>query len=142
MCCSKCGLDCGKCSLKEEYGCSGCLEMTDGYWGEKCEIKACCEEKGLEHCGLCGDFPCEMLLDYSYDPETGDDGERLLNCKKWADEKSSAHDSRIKNILFGVVLGGISGLLIGEWQGMVVPFILGGAVAGTGIALMIETAKK
>ena len=26
-----------------------------------CSIYKCCTDKGLEHCGLCPDVPCEML---------------------------------------------------------------------------------
>lgn len=142
MNCSRCGKDCDFCSYKEEYSCSGCTEITDGYWGEKCEIKECCEGKNLENCGLCSKFPCEILRDYSYDPDLGDDGERLINCKRQSDEKTNEHNTLIRNALLGISLGGIAGVIFGEWQGMPVPFIIGGILIGIGIAAMLEINKR
>lgn len=142
MNCSRCGKDCDSCSYKEEYSCSGCTEITDGYWGGKCEIKECCEGKCLENCGLCSEFPCEILREFSYDPDLGDDGERLLNCKKLSDDKTNKHNTLIRNVLLGVSLGGIAGVIFGEWQGMPVPFIIGGILIGVGIAAMLEINKR
>lgn len=138
MCCSKCGMDCSKCSRKEEFGCLGCNEMQSGYWGEKCEIKECCEAKKLEHCGFCPDFPCEMLREISFDEEFGDDGERLLNAKKWADESRGVLERKRKNILLGVSLGAVFGAILGAWQDMPAAFVVGGLIVGTGIAVLIN----
>lgn len=142
MCCSKCGMDCGKCSRKEKFGCLGCNNMQSGYWGEKCEIKECCEAKKLEHCGLCSDFPCEMLREISFDEELGDDGERLLNAKKWADESREFSEKKLKNILLGVSLGAVFGAILGAWQDMTAAFVVGGVVIGVGIALLLNFYKK
>lgn len=142
MCCSKCGMICSECSRREEFGCSGCNEMSSGYWGEKCEIKECCEAKKLEHCGLCLDFPCEMLREITYDEELGDDGERLLNAKKWADESKESSEIRIKNFLLGISLGAVLGAVFGAWQGMTAAFVTGGIIIGTGIAVLINISKK
>ncbi|MGN1305784.1 MAG: DUF3795 domain-containing protein [Oscillospiraceae bacterium] len=142
MCCSKCGANCSVCSRREEFGCLGCNEMQSGYWGEKCELKECCEEKKLEHCGLCPDFPCEMVREISFDEELGDDGERLLNAKKWADETGSVKDKKLKNILLGVSLGVVFGAVIGAWQGMYAAFIVCGVIVGTGIAVLINIDNK
>ncbi|MCD7731400.1 MAG: DUF3795 domain-containing protein [Oscillospiraceae bacterium] len=142
MRCSKCGLNCDECSRREEYGCPGCVNAEYGYWGGRCEIKECCSEKGVEHCGLCPDFPCELIREFSYDPETGDDGERLMTCKKWADEQRTAKEVRTKNFLLGAALGVIGGVIIGEWQGMTLPFVAVGAIVGIGIAVMVEANKK
>lgn len=138
MCCSKCGIDCGKCKLKDEYGCLGCDKMSIGYWGEKCEIKQCCEDKELEHCGICPEFPCELLLDISYDTDMGDDGERLLNLKKMADVKREKKEKREKNYLLGASLGGMIGAIIGTLQGMTAAFVTAGFIIGTGIALLLD----
>lgn len=46
-----CGLVCGLCSYKTN--CSGCRCKTDD-----CEVKACCREKGLDHCFECEGYPC------------------------------------------------------------------------------------
>ncbi len=58
---SPCGLYCGEC-LYFNKPCKGCVP-SDGKpsWG-KCETYACTVEKGVEHCGHCGDFPCKLFL--------------------------------------------------------------------------------
>ncbi|MCL2629055.1 MAG: DUF3795 domain-containing protein, partial [Oscillospiraceae bacterium] len=58
--------------------------MDKPFWGE-CDVKTCCEAKGLEHCGLCSDFPCEDLNKMSYSgDEHADNGARIEQCRKWA----------------------------------------------------------
>ena len=63
-----CGLYCGDC---EHLGalCKGCgNEGGKPFWTaaigmEICPLHDCCVNgKGLEHCGLCGEFPCEIFL--------------------------------------------------------------------------------
>jgi hypothetical protein len=45
------------------FACQGCrsesLYINPGC--AQCEIRACADEKGVLHCGLCADFPCERL---------------------------------------------------------------------------------
>lgn len=142
MHCSYCGKDCGSCAEKNEYGCVGCRDSEDGYWGSRCEIKQCCEEKKLEHCGLCADFPCELLREFCYDKETGDDGDRLLNCKKWADDDKTAKENRVRRFANGVTLGILGGVVAGEIQGNPAAWIFCGAAVGFGISLMLEISKK
>ena len=36
------------------------------FWGE-CKVNRCSTEKGLDHCGVCNDFPCELLIQ-QFDP--------------------------------------------------------------------------
>ena len=80
---SRCGICCGHCERKEEVGCTGCIKMKAPFWGGRCEVKACCEEKGFDHCGMCGEFPCEtvsnMGKEMGYDPAP-----RLTQCRRWA----------------------------------------------------------
>lgn len=45
-----------------------------------------CEGRSLPHCGMCGDFPCEQLKGFSYDPQRGDGGARIVQCEKWREE--------------------------------------------------------
>lgn len=142
MCCSKCGANCSKCSRRDEFGCLGCNEMQSGYWGEKCEIKECCEARKLEHCGACPDFPCEMLREIAFDDELGDDGERLLNAKRWADESKTKTEVRFKNYILGVSLGAVLGAVFGAWQDMTAAFVVGGIIVGTGIAVLINISKN
>jgi general stress protein 26 len=58
--------------------------MDKPFWGE-CDVKICCEGKGLDHCGLCADFPCDVLKSYSYSgDEHADNGARIEQCRSWA----------------------------------------------------------
>ena len=42
--------------------CAGCLGDRAVQWSEDCDIRACCaDQRGLAHCGMCGDFPCAKL---------------------------------------------------------------------------------
>lgn len=65
-------------------GCTGCVTMEKPPGGWECKVKICCEEKELDHCGLCGDFPCEMVatmgVQYGFDPKP-----RLDNLRNWAE---------------------------------------------------------
>lgn len=48
--------------------------------GSKKLLRRC---KGLEHCGKCSDFPCDLLNQFAYDKEQGDDGNRIEQCREW-----------------------------------------------------------
>ena len=90
---SRCGIVCEPAMCKEAWkvDCPGCALMDKPFWGE-CDVKVCCENKGLEHCGLCSDFPCDVLNKYSYSgDEHADNGVRIEQCKKWADTPSNTH---------------------------------------------------
>ncbi|MFV0401956.1 MAG: DUF3795 domain-containing protein [Oscillospiraceae bacterium] len=77
---SRCGILCEKCT----YECAGCVAIPNPFWGE-CPVKACCEGKQLEHCGLCDVLPCELLINFSYEKgENGDNGRRIEQCRCWA----------------------------------------------------------
>ncbi len=68
-----CGIYCGDCEhLKTR--CSGCGTLAGKpFWTfdlrlEVCPLYACCViEKGLEHCGLCRELPCETFQQF-HDP--------------------------------------------------------------------------
>ena len=63
-----CGIYCGSCRFlgTECKGC-GCVEGKP-FWAEQtpskvCPLHDCCRnQKGLEHCGLCEEFPCKTFL--------------------------------------------------------------------------------
>ncbi|QNM06368.1 DUF3795 domain-containing protein [Qiania dongpingensis] len=82
---SRCGICCDSCEGKTEVNCKGCLNMKTPFWGGDCEVKSCCEAKGLNHCGECKEFPCETISsmgkEQGYDPEP-----RLLKCRQWAEK--------------------------------------------------------
>ena len=83
-----------------------------------------------------------MLREFCYDKETGDDGERLMNCKKWADKKREETEKVIKRVLLGVSFGGIAGVMIGEMQGAVAAFVIVGIVVGAGVAAMLTVNNR
>lgn len=84
---SRCGLLCGNCDYREQTGCKGCVNMEKPFWGDSCPVKSCCESKGLEHCGACGQFPCALLRQFAYDETQGDDGRRIEQCRLWHEGK-------------------------------------------------------
>jgi hypothetical protein len=56
-----CGSYCGECSYYK-HGCAGCGYVKGNpFWG-KCRFYPCVREKGVEHCGLCAEFPCNYFL--------------------------------------------------------------------------------
>jgi hypothetical protein len=74
-----CGIYCGGCNYLDEM-CKGCsAEKGKVFWTRSEEIpwdtcpiwKCCAEQKRLEHCGLCPDFPCGTYLELQdpSDPE-------------------------------------------------------------------------
>ena len=87
---SRCGLLCGECSYREPMGCKGCTAIEKPFWGDACPVKSCCEAKELEHCGTCGEFPCALLTGFAYDPDQGDDGKRIEQCRCWRDAEKEA----------------------------------------------------
>ena len=72
---SYCGLVCKDCEKKDT--CGGCFFGG----GENCAIAACAGKRNRRFCGECGDFPCETMKRYAFDPEQGDGGRRIENCK-------------------------------------------------------------
>lgn len=86
---TRCGLHCLECSFKETYGCSGCIETGGHPFHGECPVAVCCQEKRLMHCGECPDLPCDLLVQYSCDPEHGDTppGARIEQCRRWRAEK-------------------------------------------------------
>ena len=47
----------------EDINCDGCLATTDRLWGycHTCEIRKCGQEKGVENCAYCDEYPCYKL---------------------------------------------------------------------------------
>jgi hypothetical protein len=73
-----CGIFCGDCGYLGK-DCTGCGYM-DGkpFWTAQiptgiCPLHDCCRnQKQMEHCGLCDDFPCQMFLELR-DPDMSDE---------------------------------------------------------------------
>ncbi len=83
---SRCGLLCSECTYREPTNCVGCVHMEKPFWGDRCPVKACCEAKQHMHCGQCEEFPCDLLKDFAYDKEQGDNGSRIERCKCWGND--------------------------------------------------------
>ena len=80
---SRCGILCSECSYREQMDCKGCTVIEKPFWGDSCPLKQCSETKKHAHCGQCQDFPCDLLNQFAYDKEQGDDGKRIAQCKCW-----------------------------------------------------------
>lgn len=85
---SCCGIDCATCSIylaaqdteaarrlaeawqaagtpdaqPDWFKCQGCRGERSACWSDNCELRSCCTDRGLTHCGQCGDFPCATYL--------------------------------------------------------------------------------
>jgi hypothetical protein len=110
---SYCGLDCENCAVREEVLCEGCRSGEGTYWGGVCEIKECALKlQKVDSCAECRKFPCDLLLDIAFDPETGDEGARIERLKELADNRVTLWD-KIRPPLIGALAGGIIGVIIG-----------------------------
>ena len=75
---SICGIDCDTCKVGKDQGCNGCKNIKGKvFWGA-CDLYACCDNKHLEHCGNCSDFPCGTLQEWA----ASENPERIDNLKK------------------------------------------------------------
>jgi|GEM_PF-124060 len=79
---SRCGILCSQCEYLEQCG-GGCTKISKPFWGDSCPVKDCCEGRDYEHCGQCPKFPCELLNEFAYDEEQGDNGKRIEICRNW-----------------------------------------------------------
>ncbi len=70
---SPCGIVCDDCDWfkgEKEPVCPGCTELEGKpFWGE-CETYSCVEDKQVDHCGECVEFPCTDFMG-RYDPDEG-----------------------------------------------------------------------
>ncbi len=80
---SRCGILCSQCEYKTQVNCEGCVNILSPFWGEGCSVKTCCESKEFKHCGQCPGFPCILLMQFAYDDQQGDEGQRIEQCKCW-----------------------------------------------------------
>lgn len=61
-----CGRYCAVCDAQQEGSCHGCAYQLGYTRRGECPIFACCvETRGLEHCGLCLDFPCQVFANHA-----------------------------------------------------------------------------
>ena len=58
-----CGRYCGACEAYQRGSCCGCgYQLGQTPRGECAVFQCCIVERGLEHCGLCIDFPCQVFV--------------------------------------------------------------------------------
>ncbi|MDE7294874.1 MAG: hypothetical protein K2N72_10670, partial [Oscillospiraceae bacterium] len=130
-----CGADCNDCPFGEENDCPGC----GGLW-EDCDIVRCAAVKGHEHCGLCDKFPCDLLRGAAFDPDSGDNGDRLLRLKSLGEAANSRRKPRL--IMAGGCGGIALGTAIGGFSGALIPWIFAMTVVGAGVGLMAAVSVK
>lgn len=138
---SRCGLDCAACENREKCDCPGCLELEEGNWAGDCEVKKCCEEKLFEHCGLCPDFPCELLRNTAFDPDEGDDGERLVALKRQTEESTDKKERIRSRVLTGLCCGTAAGAVLGAISGSFAAVMSACMLVGTAIGVMVNIMK-
>jgi hypothetical protein len=92
-------------------GCEGCKNSDTPYWDGVCEIKDCVTVKKIANCSYCKNFPCELLLDISLDPDTGDDGARLETMRLARDERLDKKTRGIRRSLIGGAIGATAGIV-------------------------------
>jgi len=63
---SYCGFACTSCNnYKKNENCQGC--RNEAKLLEDCPTRTCAIKRGLLHCGLCEEFPCEELQAFYHD---------------------------------------------------------------------------
>lgn len=79
-----CGLCCADCEFREKMNCKGCVASQGQPFHGECPVARCAMERKRGFCGECPDFPCQLLQDYSNDPEHGDTpkGARISRCSQ------------------------------------------------------------
>jgi hypothetical protein len=61
-----CGRYCAACDACQDGYCCGCAYQLGRTRRGECPVFACCiVERGLEHCGLCPDFPCQVFVSHA-----------------------------------------------------------------------------
>jgi hypothetical protein len=51
----------GKSITPEQVKCLGCKGNANNVWRSPCKVRLCAEEKGVEFCYQCLNFPCDEL---------------------------------------------------------------------------------
>lgn len=80
----------------EEIACEGCLSERPFAFCLTCPIKSCTENKGIEGCHQCADFPCRFIEDFPIEV-----GKRVilraiptwreLGTEKWMEEEEKRY---------------------------------------------------
>ena len=108
-----CGLYCGTCEYFNNQ-CQGCGNVEGKpFWTVQMEVEACplydccVNQKQLEHCGLCNEFPCKTFTDLR-DPSLSDEKakqalharenellkRKKIGTEKWLEGKEASENNR------------------------------------------------
>ncbi|MCL7451602.1 MAG: DUF3795 domain-containing protein [Anaerolineae bacterium] len=61
-----CGAYCGVCEAYRDNSCCGCAYALGCTRRGECAVFTCCvADRGLEHCGECIDFPCQVFMSHA-----------------------------------------------------------------------------
>jgi hypothetical protein len=53
-------------AVEKKMYCTGCHGDREIHWSSDCWILKCCvDERGLDHCNECPEFPCSKLVEWS-----------------------------------------------------------------------------
>jgi len=109
-----CGLYCGSCDDFVHGICHGCGCSCGHCNGEPqaraCAIRECSDERGVEHCGRCAEFPCTKLIAFCNDPIWFSHGVAIENLRRrtrigtpaWLAEQAEywSDPERLRRMLF------------------------------------------
>ena len=82
-----------------------------------------------------------MLRNTAFDPEDGDDGERLVTLKRWAEEQASPRERRRSCLVIGFCSGVAAGAVLGALSGSFAAVMFACILTGTAIGVMIDIFK-
>jgi hypothetical protein len=92
-----CGRYCCLCDCFRNGDCCGCGYQLGQTSGGECAVFRCCVvERGLEHCGLCIDFPCQVFVSQSAPLDVARLYKALqrraeIGTEAWLDEQEEQH---------------------------------------------------
>ncbi len=101
-----CGLYCGtceSCEIEQAGTCRACAYQLGLAVGGECLLFHCCVvERGLEHCGLCPDFPCQLFLSSAEPLEVNRRYRALLHrtaigTDAWIEEQETARAQGVRH---------------------------------------------
>lgn len=72
-------------AIQRSMYCKGCHGDRTTHWSADCWILKCCvDDKGLDNCSECDTFPCEPLVEWSWQNDSY--GKALQNLRKMRDD--------------------------------------------------------
>lgn len=91
---SRCGILCFECDYREECHCPTCHKTNGRPFHGECRVAMCSIKKGFEDCSECDEFPCDLLNEFAYDKEHGDNGKRIEQLKELKEKRQKNEKSK------------------------------------------------